>query len=90
MSQDTKSAPAGQGPVDRRVGRLQRKLEKRDQRIAGLERRVVLLERAVAARDSLPRDLTRVVQEALCNVRMIPVIGVGKNARIVEVKASDA
>jgi hypothetical protein len=85
---NTDELPAG--PVDRRVGRLQRKLEKRDQRIAGLERRVVLLERAVAARDSLPRDLTRVVQEALCNVRMIPVIGVGKNARIVEVKASDA
>jgi hypothetical protein len=80
--------------LDRRVRRLLRKIEKRDQRIAGLVRRVAMLESALATKDMeakrLPRDVTRAVQEALCNVRMIPVIGVGKNARIVELKSSDA
>ena len=59
-----------------------------------MKRRIQELEHALAVKDievkRLPRDVTRAVQEALCNVRMIPVIGVGKNARIVEVKSSDA
>lgn len=67
------------------IGRLKRKLAQRDQRIAGLNRRVAGLERALAARvlDSqlLPREITRAVQEALCNVRMIPVFG-GRVQRI--------
>jgi hypothetical protein len=86
--------PAVGFPLDRRVMRLLRKLEKRDLRIAGLQRRVAALESALATKDveakRLPREVARAVQEALCNVRMIPVIGAGKNARIVEVKSSDA
>lgn len=81
-------------PVERRVRRLQSKLDKRDQKIAGLQRRVRELELTLARqyveRDTSMRDIRRAVQEALCNVRMIPVLGIGKNARIVEVKSSDA
>jgi len=86
--------PADEGPVQRTVRRLRHKLKKRDEKIAGLKRRVAALESALATQSlemqRLPRDVTRAVQEALCNVRMIPVLGVGKNARIVKVESSDA
>ncbi len=88
------AAPAVGAQVDRRVRRLLRKLEKRDEKIAGMKRRIQELEHALAVKDievkRLPRDVTRAVQEALCNVRMIPVLGIGKSARILEVKSSDA
>ncbi len=81
-------------PVEHQVRRLRRKLEKRDEKIAGLKRCIADLEHALAVKDvevkRLPRDVTRAVQEALCNVRMIPVLGIGKDARILEVKSSDA
>lgn len=90
----SQSSHADEGPVDRRVRRLQSKLDKRDRKIAGLQRRVRELElklaRQYVERDTSMRDVRRAVQEALCNVRMIPVLGIGKNARIVEVKSSDA
>ena len=77
-----------------KVKRLKRKLEKRDRRIAALEHRIILLENQIATKDlqakRLPLDVTRAVQEALCNVRMIPVIGTGKNAKILDVNFSDA
>lgn len=76
------------------VARLRRKLLQRDSRIAGLMRRVADLESALALKDfetkRIPRDVVRAVQEALCNVRMIPVLGIGKDARIMEVKMSSA
>jgi len=86
-------------PVDRRVRRLQRKLEKRNARIAGLERRIAKLEASLALRTGdavvvdfslLRRDLTKAVTDALCNVRMIPVLDIGGHRKIVEVKTSDA
>ena len=81
-------------PVERQVRRLRRKLEKRDEKIAGMKRRIQELEHALAVKDievkRLPRDVTRAVQEALCNVRMIPVLGLGASARILEVKSSAA
>ena len=93
-SKDTPASPAVGIPVERGVRRLRAKLAKRDARIAGLERRIAALEHALAVKDvevkRLPRDVTRAVQEALCNVRMIPVLGIGKGARILEVKSSDA
>lgn len=68
------------------VARLRRKLEQRDRRIAGLTRRIADLESALVTKDveiqRLPRDVTRAVQEALCNVRMIPVLGLGRSTRI--------
>jgi len=86
-------------PVDRRVRRLRRKLEKRNQRIAGLERRIAKLEAALALRSGdavvvdftkLRHDLAKAVTEALCNVRMIPVLDIGGHRKIVEVRTSDA
>jgi hypothetical protein len=57
-----------------RIGRLQRKLAQRDRRIAGMQRRIADLEHSLATKDMevkrLPIDVTRAVQEALCNVRM--------------------
>lgn len=74
------------------VGRLRRKLIQRDQRIAGLERRISTLESELATAHidakRTPGDVRRAVQDALCNVRMIPVIGVGGSDRIIEVKAT--
>lgn len=81
-------------PTDIKIRRLLRKIEKRDKRNAGLLNRISQLESALATKDveikRLPREVARAVQEALCNVRMIPVLGVGKNARIIEVKSSEA
>jgi hypothetical protein len=75
------------------IGRLQRKLAQRDRRIAGLQRYIAELEHALSVKDiemkRLPRDVTRAVQEALCNVRMIPVLGLGGGTRIVEVRTAE-
>ena len=76
-----------------RIGRLQRKLAQRDRRIAGLQRYIADLEHQLSMKDlevkRLPRDVTRAVQEALCNVRMIPVHGISGGTRIVETRAID-
>lgn len=93
MTEQEKKA-AAEPPRDCRVMRLRRKLERRDRKIAGLKKRVADLEMLLATREiaarRLPLDVARAVQDALCNIRMIPVHGVGKGDRIVEVKASDA
>jgi hypothetical protein len=72
-----------------REGRLRRKLEQRDRRIAGLLRRIDELQSALITKDfevkRMPTDVVRAVQQALCNVRMIPVLGLGSGDRIVEV-----
>lgn len=81
-------------PVNVEITRLRRKIKKRDARIAGLQRHISILESALATKDleanRLPRDIVRAVQEALCNVRMIPVLGVGSKAKIVEIQSRDA
>lgn len=70
--------------------RLIRRIEKRDKRIEGLERKVKKLEEALAWRtldlESLTDNLHQTVQDALCNVRMIPVGALTQNNRIVEVR----
>ena len=76
--------------TDVQLLRLERRLQERDRKIAGLRRRVAALERALATKDlegkRLPHDVTRAVQEALCNIRMIPVPGIRSNDKIVEVR----
>lgn len=76
------------------IARLRNKLTKRDNKIAGLRRHVAQLEHALVVKDlevkRLPRDITRAVQEALCNVRMIPVHGIGGGDKIVEIKHMEA
>lgn len=73
-----------------RVDRLRRKLARRDARIAGLERRISELQRQFATQqrqiDVLPIEVTKAVQRALCNVRMIPVLGIGSSDKIIEVR----
>lgn len=72
-----------------RVNRLRRKLAQRDARITGLERRIAELERQLAVQHTetrlLPIEVTKAVQRALCNVRMIPVLGIGSSDKIIEV-----
>jgi predicted RNase H-like nuclease (RuvC/YqgF family) len=72
------------------IGRLQRKIERRDKRISGLERKINQLEKALSWRtidlESLSKNIRREVQDALCNVRMIPVHGVTKTQIIAEVR----
>lgn len=70
--------------------RLVRRLDRRDKRIAGLERKIQQLENALAWRtmdlESLSRNVRREVQDALCNVRMIPVFGGTRDKVITEVR----
>jgi hypothetical protein len=72
------------------VQRLVRRLDQRDRKIAGLERKIARLEQALAWRtldlESLSNNVRREVQDALCNVRMIPVGGGIKTSRIMEVR----
>lgn len=79
-------------PVDQR--RLVRRVERRDRRIAGLERKIKRLEEALAWRtldlESLSRNVRREVQDALCNVRMIPVFGGSRDQVITEVRNTPA
>lgn len=75
--------------VDRQVMRLRRKLEKRDKKISGLKRRIADLEHSLAVKN-MTINVTKAVQDALCNVRMIPVLGLGKSDLIIEVKSSGA
>lgn len=75
------------------INRLRKKLNKRDSRIAHLEKTISQLEHALATKElefrELPRQITRAVQDALCNVRMIPVLGIGGSDKIVEVNSTD-
>lgn len=74
------------------VQRLVRRLERRDRRIAGLERKIRRLEEALSWRtidlESLSRNVRLEVQHALCNVRMIPVHDHLTTGQIVEVKTT--
>lgn len=79
--------------------RLRRKIERRNARIAGMERRISRLESSLALRsgdavvvdfNAIRREITRAVTDALCNVRMIPVMDIGGHRKIVEVKILDA
>ena len=78
-----------------KVKRLQRKLDARNQKIAGLQRRIAKLESNLALRsgDAVVvewRQLEHAMQNVLCNVRMIPVLGMSKLGRILEVKATES
>lgn len=74
----------------RLVQSLNNRLAKRDRRIAGMTKKVERLEAALAWRtidlESLSKNIKNQVQEALCNVRMIPVRGLGTDDKIVKVE----
>ena len=56
-------------------GRLERRIARKDARIAALEKRLIELERSIARSVTLEFRVEDAVQRALCNVRMIPVLG---------------
>ena len=74
------------------VNRLKRRIARRDEKIAGLESKIKKLEEALAWRtldlETLSRNLQHEVQQALCNVRMIPVFGGRRDRVIAEVKTT--
>lgn len=76
--------------MQKNIDRLLRRIQRRDKRIAGLERRIQLLERKLVDRtldlENLSCNIRREVQNALCNVRMIPVHGGMRDQVIAEVK----
>jgi multidrug resistance efflux pump len=64
-------------PTEITLERANRRIQRRDRKIAGLQRKIQRLENALAWRtidlESLSRNVRREVQDALCNVRMIPI-----------------
>jgi hypothetical protein len=68
------------------ISRLKRRIEKKNKTILGLQRRVQQLESALANRTldlgNLSRNIRREVQDALCNVRFIPVSTTLRTANI--------
>jgi multidrug resistance efflux pump len=64
-------------PNEIRLERANRRIQRRDRKIAGLQREIKRLENALAWRtidlESLSRNIRNEVQMALCNVRMIPI-----------------
>lgn len=71
---------------EKTISRLRRKIDKRDNRIKAMQGRICELESALSTRmldvEVLSRNIERSVSRALCNVRMIPVLGLGKTQRI--------
>lgn len=94
---DSTTAQDKPSPHEVALGRLNRKLARRDEKIKGLEKRVAQLEAALSSRsldlsylrNELHLELAHTVQNALCNVRMIPVFPLGGERKIVEVRVSD-
>lgn len=72
--------------------RMQKKLNKRDRKIAALEKEIRELKSALCVHSfmikRIPVDVTKAVQSALCNVRMIPIIGIGSSDRIVDIQVN--
>jgi hypothetical protein len=72
--------------------RMQKKIDKRDRKIAALEKEIRELKSALCVHSlmikKIPVDVTKAVQSALCNVRMIPIIGVGGSDRIIDIQVN--
>ena len=72
---------------DIQIERLKRKLSKKDNKIKGLENRIVTLERKLAmAVIDLPRTVERSVTDVLMNVRFFPVGPTFRNNKIIEIR----
>jgi hypothetical protein len=75
---------------DKHQLRLLRRIDRKDNKIAALEKKIQKLEAALSWRtvdlESLTRNVHDAVQRAMCNVRMIPVNGGIKTSRIMEVR----
>lgn len=76
---------------DKHQLRLLRRIDRKDNKIAALEKKIQKLEAALSLRsmdlESLSRNVHDAVQRAMCNVRMIPVHGGIRDSKIVEVRS---
>lgn len=71
--------------------RLRKRYEKQIRKNDALEKRVRKLEREVADRTiNLTREIERSFEYVLSNVRMVPVLGIRSNDRIVGFNVADA
>lgn len=76
---------------DKHQLRLLRRIDRKDKKIAALEKKIQKLEAALSWRtmdlESLSRNVHDAVQRAMCNVRMIPVHGGMRDTKILEVRS---
>jgi chromosome segregation ATPase len=71
--------------------RLHRRYEKQKRKNAALEKRVRQLESKVADTTiNLTRSIEKSFERVLCNVRMVPVLGISGGSKIVEFNVTDA
>lgn len=72
------------------IERLKRKIERRDNKITGLERELKKTQQALGSLattlNRMPLEVEHAVTHALCNVRLIPVLGKARDAKILEVR----
>ena len=76
---------------DKHQIRLLRRIDRKDKKIAALEKKIQKLETALSWRtidlESVTRNVHDAVQRAMCNVRMIPVHGGIRDSKIVDVRS---
>ena len=68
---------------ERKIRKMQERIDKRDRRIKWLERRIIELENNYAP--NLDKAVERAIKYALSNMRMIPVLGLCGDDRVVDV-----
>jgi hypothetical protein len=68
---------------ERKIRKLQERIDKRDRRIKWLERRIIELENNYAP--NLGRSIEFGIGRILSNMRMIPVLGLCSEDRVIDV-----
>jgi len=68
---------------ERKIRKMQERIDKRDRRIKWLERRIIELENNYAP--NLDKAVERAIKYALSNMRMIPVLGLCSEDRVIDV-----
>lgn len=74
--------------TETKIARMQRRIDKRDKVIAAQRKYIQALESELASAVTMPDKVHDAVQRALCNVRMIPVLGLGKEDKIISAEAA--
>lgn len=70
------------------IKRLQRKLRKKEDKIAAMEKYIRQLEGELAKKTlDFPKLMEKTVERALANVRLVPVIGLG-DKKIIEINTT--
>lgn len=72
------------------IKRKDRKIEKRDRKIKALEEELTKVKLSLVFQNEIIKDLKKycrsAIQDVLSNLRFVPIIGLGSNDRIVEIK----